>query len=111
MGLNVLKGEHVSINMLFDKFKPAVKRWVSVLNYLIMLAVDALFIYHSWNYTVKMGRQISQGMEIPMSLMYGIMPVCGVICALCILIKTVQAIRAPLMAFEIQDQVSEEIQG
>ena len=33
------------------------------------------------------GKQISQGMEIPMKYMYGIMPVCGVICAVCILIK------------------------
>ena len=104
LGLNVLRNEHVSINMLYDHFKPAVKRWVSVLNCLIMLAVDCLFVYYSWQYTLKMGKQISQGMEIPMSFMYGIMPVCGVICAICIIIKIIQHIRAPLSAFENREQ-------
>ena len=109
LGLNVLKGEHVSINMLYDRFRPAVKRWVTVFIHLVMLVVDGMFVYHSWIYTVKMGKQISQGMEIPMSLMYGIMPVCGVICALCIIIKMIQTVRAPLSAFEPQDQAAAEL--
>lgn len=109
LGLNVLKNEHVSINILFDKFKPGLKRWISVFNSLVMLTVDCLFVYYSWQYTVKMGKQISQGMEIPMSFMYGIMPVCGVICALCIVIKIVQTIRAPKSAFEPQDKALEEM--
>ena len=109
MGLNVLKGEHVSINMLYDRFTPAVKRWIAVFNCLIVLAVDCVFVYYSWQYTMKMGRQISQGMEIPMSFMYGIMPVCGVICAVCIIIKAIQHLRAPLSAFESQDKPLEEM--
>ncbi len=108
MGLNVLRGEHVSINMLYDRFRPAVKRWVAVFNSLILLAVDCAFVYYSWQYTLKMGKQISQGMEIPMSFMYGIMPVCGVICALCIVVKMIQHIRAPLSAFEAQDLPAEK---
>ena len=109
MGLNVLKGEHVSINMLYDRFRPALKRWIAVFNCLIVLAVDCMFVYYSWEYTIKMGKQISQGMEIPMSFMYGIMPLCGVICALCIIVKAVQYIRAPLSAFEPQDRPLEEM--
>ena len=104
MGLNVLKGEHVSINILYDKIKPAIKRWISVFNYLVMLVVDILFIKYGWDYTVKMGKQISMGMEIPMKYMYGVMPVCGVICAVCIIIKMVMAIVAPVSEFEPQDQ-------
>lgn len=103
LGLNVLKNEHVSINILYDKFKPAVKRWVSLFNYLVMLVVDGLFVRYSWQYTAKMGKQISQGMEIPMSYIYGIMPVCGVICIVCILIKMVETLRAPLSEFEAKD--------
>ncbi len=109
LGLNVIKNEHVSINMLYDRFKPAVKRWLTVFNCLIMLVVDCLFVHYGWEYTLKMGKQISQGMEIPMSYMYGIMPVCGVICAVCIIIKIVQHIRAPLSAFESQDKPLEEL--
>ena len=107
MGLNVLKNEHVSINMLYDKFTPAVKRWISVLNCVIMLVVDGFFVYYSWMYTQKMGMQISQGMEIPMSFMYGIMPLSGVLCALCIIIKLVQTVRAPLSDFETKDAAIE----
>lgn len=104
MGLNVLKGEHVSINILYDKIKPSVKRWVAVFNYLVMLVVDILFIKYGWDYTVKMGKQLSMGMEIPMKYMYGVMPVCGVICAVCIIIKLVMAVTAPVSAFEPQDK-------
>ena len=104
MGLNVLRGEHVSINILYDKFKPSVKRWVSVVIYIIMLAVDCIFIYYSYGYAMKMGTQISQGMEIPMVYMYGIMPVSGVLCAVCIVIKIITAVRAPLSSFETQDK-------
>ena len=109
LGLNVLKGEHVSINMLYDHFRPGLKRWVNVFIHLVMLVVDGMFVYHSWVYTVKMGKQISQGMEIPMSLMYGIMPVCGVICAFCIIIKIIQNIRAPRSDFESREKTLEEL--
>ena len=104
MGLNVLLDEHVSINILYDRIPPAIKRWVCVFNNIVMLVVDCLFVKYSWAYTMKMGKQISQGMEIPMVYMYGIMPVCGVICALCIVYKLVDAIRAPLSAFEPKDK-------
>ena len=104
MGLNVLMDEHVSINILYDRIPPAIKRWVCVFNNVVMLVVDCLFVRYSWAYTMKMGKQISQGMEIPMMYMYGIMPVCGAICALCIVIKLVEAVRAPLSAFEPKDK-------
>ena len=109
MGLNVLKGEHVSINILYDTFKPAVKRWITVVIYIVMLAVDCVFVYHSWGYAMKMGTQISQGMEIPMMYMYGIMPLSGALCALCIVIKCVQAVKAPLSYFEKQDKAIDTV--
>lgn len=104
MGLNVLEGEHVSINMLYDKIPLKIKRWVCVLNNIIVLVVDLLFVKYSWAYTMKMGNQLSLGMEIPMKYMYGIMPVCGVLCAFCIVYKIVEAIRAPLSFFEAKDK-------
>lgn len=104
MGLNVLKNEHVSINILFDALPPAVKRVVSIVNCVIMLVVDCVFIKYAWAYTMKMGTQISQGMEIPMMYMYGIMPVCGALTALCIVVKLIENIRAPRAAFEAADK-------
>jgi len=100
LGLNVLKGEHVSVTILYDKIKPSIKRWVCVLNYIVMFVVDILFIKYGWEYTNKMGKQLSMGMEIPMKYMYGVMPVCGVICAVCIVAKLIMAVRAPVSDFE-----------
>lgn len=100
LGLNVLKNEHVAVTILYDALPAVAKKWISVLNYIVMLVVDILFIKYGWAYAVKMGKQLSMGMEIPMFYMYGLMPLCGVICALCIVIKGVMAATAPVSAFE-----------
>ena len=100
LGLNVLKNEHVSITMLYDALPPTPKRIVHCVDLLIMLAVDCIFTKYAWDYTLKMGTQISQGMEIPMRYMYGIMPVCGALAAVCILAKLIEGIRAPRSAYE-----------
>ena len=104
LGLNVLKNEHVSVTILYDVLPTVVKKWVSVLNYIVMLVVDILFIHYGWAYAVKMGKQLSMGMEIPMIYMYGLMPVCGVICALCIVIKGLMTAAAPASSFKNAEQ-------
>ena len=104
MGINIIKDEHVMIDILYDNVKPAHKRWLAIVNHLIVLVVDLVFTWQGFKYVAVAGKQISQGMEIPMMYMYGIMPVCGVICALCIVFKLVDAIRAPLSAFEPKDK-------
>ena len=75
MGINVIKDEHVMIDILYDGVKPARKRWLAIVNYLIVLAVVLVFTYQGFKYVGVAGKQISQGMEIPMMYMYGIMPV------------------------------------
>lgn len=94
MGLCVLKNEHVIIDIIYDGLKPRLKRIISILDYAIVLAVVVVFSYQAWNYTLMAGRQISMGLEIPMYFMYGIMPVCGIICCLCIVIKIIQIVTA-----------------
>ena len=104
LGLNVLKNEHVAVTILYDLCPPVMKKWISVFNYVVMLVVDVLFIKYGWAYALKMGKQLSMGMEIPMFYMYGLMPLCGVICALCIIIKGALAATAPVSAFVNADQ-------
>ena len=72
--------------------------------HLIVFVFDLVFVYQGFKYVGVAGKQISQGMEVPMMYMYGIMPLCGVICALCIVAKLVMAVRAPLSAFEPKDK-------
>ena len=99
MGINVLKNEHVMIDILYDAVKPAIKRWLSVVNYLIVLVVVLVFTYQGYKYVGVAGKQISQGMEIPMKYMYGIMPVCGAICAVCVVIKIIEFITVDVSYF------------
>lgn len=105
MGINVLKGEHVIIDIVYDRIRPDIKRWLTVVNYLIMLVVDVVFIWHGIKYVGVAGKQISQGMEIPMKYMYGIMPMAGVICAVCIVIKIIEFITADLSYFAPKNKV------
>lgn len=65
MGINVIKDEHVMIDIIYDGVKPARKRWLAIVNYLIVLAVDLVFTYQGFKYVGVAGKQISQGMEIP----------------------------------------------
>jgi len=107
LGLNVLKNEHVSINILYDVLPPTPKRVVHCLDLLIMLVVDCVFTKYAWEYTLKMGTQISQGMEIPMRYMYGIMPVCGALAAVCIAAKLIEGVRAPRSVYEKKEETAQ----
>ena len=71
-----------------------------------MFVVDWQFVQYGWQYTMKMGKQISQGMEIPMKYMYGIMPVCGAICLVCIVVKFIELLRRPVSQFGKTDAAS-----
>ncbi len=104
MGVNVIKDEHVMIDFLYNKLKPGMKRVMSIINYIIVLVVDLVFTWQGFLYTANMGRQISQGMEIPMCFMYGIMPVSGVICAICVVIKLIEFFTCDLSYFEPKDK-------
>ncbi len=105
MGVNVIKNEHVMIDILYDRVKPSIKRWLSVADYIIVLIVDLVFTYQGVLYVNMAGVQISQGMGIPMKYMYGIMPVCGAICAVCIVIKIIEFITADISYFEPKNRV------
>ncbi|SFG09151.1 TRAP transporter small permease [Oribacterium sp. WCC10] len=90
MGINVIKGEHVMIDILYNSLKPGIKKILNIVNLIIMLIVDLVFTVQGFNYVAMAGKQISMGMEIPMKYMYGIMPVSGVICAICIIVKLIE---------------------
>ena len=70
----------------------------------IVLAVVLVFTYQGFKYVGVAGKQISQGMEIPMMYMYGIMPVCGIICAICVVIKIITLYKADISYFAPKNQ-------
>lgn len=104
MGVNVIKGEHVMIDILYNALKPGLKKIFTIFDYIVMFVVDLVFTWQGYKYVLMAGKQISQGMEIPMKYMYGIMPVCGAICAVCIMIRLIESIVSPLSAFEKKEK-------
>lgn len=99
MGVNVLMEEHVRIDILYNLFPPVVKKYLSIVDYLVVLIVDLIFTKMGFDYVAMAGKQISMGMEIPMKYMYGIMPVSGVICAVCVVIKLIELAMRPTASF------------
>lgn len=89
LGFAVLEDEHVVIDILFRLFKPRVKRAMGIFNLLVALAVDIIACVYSFIYIGKIGGHLSPGMMIPMKFIYGIMPVCFILCAVCIVIKII----------------------
>lgn len=89
LGVAVLENEHVVIDILYRLFKPRVQRIISVFNLLVALAVTLTVCVFSFSYIAKVGSHLSPGMMIPMKYLYGIMPVCFIICAACILIRII----------------------
>ena len=94
LGVNVIQ------NNLYNTFKPAVKRVVNIINLIISLIVDLVFTVQGFKYVAMAGKQISMGMEIPMKYMYGIMPVSGVLCAICIIVKIIEGLGPEQPAVE-----------
>ena len=89
LGFAVLEGEHVVIDIVSRLFKPSVKRIMGIFNLMIALAVDIIVCVYSFIYIGKIGSHLSPGMMIPMKYIYGVMPVCFIICAICIGIKII----------------------
>ena len=89
LGVAVLESEHVVIDILFRLFKPQVQRIINIFNLLIALGVCLTVSVFSFTYIGKIGGHLSPGMMIPMKYLYGIMPICFIICAICILIKII----------------------
>ncbi len=96
LGLAVLEEEHVVIDIVFRLFTPRVKRVMGVLNLLVALAVAVIACVYSFTYIGKIGGHLSPGMMVPMKFIYGIMPVCFILCAACIVIRIILliAVRA-----------------
>ncbi len=100
MGINVIKGEHVTIDILYNALSPLLKKTICILDCLIMLVVDLVFAWQGIGYVKMAGKQLSMGMEIPMKFMYGIMPVSGFICAVCIVIKLIEYVLTDAKSIE-----------
>ena len=92
MGIAVLEEEHVVIDIVYRSLRPGAKRGMGFIHLVIALAVDVTVCVYSFKYVGLVGDHLSPGMEIPMKFMYGIMPVCFILCAICIVLKMIRLI-------------------
>ena len=92
LGVAVLEGEHVVIDILFRVFPPRARRIISLFNLLTALAVVVTVCVFSFTYINKIGGHLSPGMMVPMKYLYGIMPVSLILCAVCIIIRMIQTV-------------------
>lgn len=105
MGVNIIKDEHVIIDIFYDRVPPALKRWLAIFNHLIVLVIDLVFTWQGVGYVQMAGKQLSMGMEIPMAYMYGIMPVAGAICAICVVFKILILATSDISYFAPKNKV------
>ena len=101
MGINVIKDEHVMIDILYDGVKPARKRWLAIVNYLIVLAVVLVFTYQGDGDLASIGTA-----EIVHAATRGekITVIFGIICAICVVIKIITLYKADISYFAPKNQ-------
>ena len=99
-GICIIEDEHVIIDSLYNKFPAKMKRVVTFINYIIVLIVNCVMFKFGLDYALRYGNQISMGMRVPMIWMYGIIPLGSAIAIICIIIKLITVVKAPLEFFE-----------
>lgn len=100
IGICIIEDEHVIIDTFYDKLPLKIKRVITFINYVIVLIVNIVMVRYGFDYALEYGVHFSMGMKIPMIWMYGIIPLCSAIGAVCTLIKLVTIAKAPLSYFE-----------
>jgi len=103
MGICILENEHVIIDTFFVLLPPRVKKYLTIFNQLVVLVILGFMLKYGYAYAMKFGKQISMGMRVPMVWMYGIIPLCSAIAAVCILVMLVKTIMAPANTFVRKD--------
>lgn len=100
IGICIIEDEHVIIDSLYNKFPAKMKRIVTCFNYVIVFLINGVMLKYGYQYAMKYGNQISMGMRVPMVWMYGIIPLGSAIAMICVIVKFIVIIKAPLSFFE-----------
>lgn len=69
---------HISITLVQDALPPRLRGVLRLVIHLLCAAFFALMIWYGTSYALRMGRQMSPAMRIPMSYMYAAISIGGV---------------------------------
>lgn len=106
LGICTIENEHITIDFLYNKVTGLPKKILTIVNTLIVLLVNTVMLYYSLRWVKQTGMHLSNGMHVPTKYLYGIVPVSTVIGIICILIKLVQAVMAPVSPLKVLEETS-----
>lgn len=87
IGACVLENENIIIDFLVDRLKPASRRIVDIICYLLMLIVNIVVLCYSISWIKVAGKVISSSLKIQFYYIYGLMPLGFVVGILCVFVK------------------------
>ncbi len=89
VGACLLEDEHIIIGALVDRMKPHAKRLLDILNYILVLVINAMMVYYSIGWIQKAGSIVSNAMRIQYKFLYFVMPLGFAVGCLCTIVKLV----------------------
>lgn len=88
------KREHMAMTFIFDKIEPSKQRLISIINELLVLIFAVVvFIYGGISITKLTSTQQTASLGIPMSYIYVVVPISGVIIAFYAIANILQEIK------------------
>jgi TRAP-type C4-dicarboxylate transport system permease small subunit len=73
------KATHIRISVLVDRFPLVVRRICGALGYLMITAVAVVLVRYGIDFTTRFGRMSMISFELPMGILYVVVPVSGVL--------------------------------
>lgn len=78
-GLAVKYGSHIAVDILKNALSPKAIKIISGMNFLLIAAFSIVLIYFGIGLCSRNMSQITPGLKLPMGIVYGAMPVGGLI--------------------------------
>lgn len=78
-GLAVKYGSHIAVDILKNFLSPKTIRVINVVNYILIVTFAVILVYYGIGLCGRNMSQITPGLKLPMGLVYGAVPVGGLI--------------------------------
>lgn len=87
VGYLVMKDTHIRMELIYNRFPPALRRVVSLVIYGVVLAAFLYLLPPSIRQMIKRGATKSSAMRLPMSVLYGAFPVCCILTSIHVVMR------------------------
>lgn len=93
MGYCVTQDKHVAVTLAVDRMPPAVQKILKVAGNLLVIAAMLYLLPHSFRYALSQHKLLSGCMEMPMSFLFLVMPVCCLLTSIHMALSTACMLR------------------